>query len=90
MFLYNQQYSCQYEGTSALKVFLEEARHGVDRRSPVLPKERIVDVIRQDQLFDEDTLFLQAAFQVDGLAKLNNPIIITMNEQNRRFPSRYC
>src|ERR1051325_4483443 len=56
---------------------------------PILPQQKIMDLIREDELLKFHVLPAQSLHQVGGLSERNIAVIIAMDQQHRRAPLPY-
>ena len=73
-----------------LYMFIEVLAHCAIRIHPTFPQQKIVDLIRINDLFEVHTLFLQPLRKVGRLAERYVAIVVAVNEQHRRLPRAHA
>src|SRR4029077_17113545 len=68
---------------------LKELRTGLISAHPALPQQQIMDLIGKDELLKLDILPSQPLHQVNSLLERHVAIVITVNKQHWRPPSRH-
>src|SRR5437016_10726189 len=66
---------------------VKEIAGRVIRLAPRLMEQKIVDLVRKDELLDVNTALAQPRDEVHRLSKVNVAIVIAVNEEHRRFPT---
>lgn len=62
---------------------LEKMCSCVVRLQPTAMKEKIMDIIREDQLFEVDATLSQQTHEIDGLTEVDVAIVVAVNEKYR-------
>ena len=63
-------------------MFLKELRCCFVRTDEVLPKKKVVDFVRIDDLLEWDVVVAQPLREIDGLTEGNIAIVISLNEKD--------
>jgi len=65
---------------------VEEIACGVIGRNPIPVQQKIMHVIRKNELFDLHVSFSEPSHEVHCLGEVNVAIVVAMNEKHGRFP----
>ena len=69
-----------------LQLVIEETTGRIVGIHPVAPEQEVVDVVREDQLFERHALRPQPLNQIRGLGEVHVAIIIAVDQQHWRLP----
>ena len=70
----------------AAQLFTKELRRGTIALDPAFPEKKVMDLVRENQLFKLHVLFAQALDQISGLLEWDVAIIVTMDQEHGRLP----
>ena len=70
----------------SLQMLIKELRAGVISADPVLMTEKVMYLVRVNQLFEVHAVRSQPSHQTDGLRKLDVAIVVAVNQPYGRFP----
>ena len=68
---------------AGLQILIEKLRRSFVSTKPVPVEQEVVDLVRENQLFEVDALLAQRFRQHYGLGKGHVPVVIAMNQQYR-------
>src|SRR5712691_8606798 len=67
-------------------MFIEEFGAGMIRADPILMAQKVMYLVRINQLLEVDTIRAQSSNEIHRLRKLDVAIVVAVNQQHRRFP----
>ncbi len=65
---------------------VEEVACRVIGCKPIPVQQKIVNVIRENELFDFHAFFAEPGHEVHSLREVNVAVVVTVNEEHGRFP----